>query len=190
MRSYYNSLIIGFAVLCGIFVSCSRRLDDNMPPDFHIELKNELFFDAGKSKNNGIALAICVRGDDIDYLKQPYILSIDAIYDGNIALAGSYYSDDETDQSDIVDEIDSVGSSLETIRLFEEGMIDRGYTAWTEFAVICGGEGKGGSFRLKLNFYETGEVLYTGAYTLIRELCFDGNFRLYDYKLIPGSSKD
>ena len=42
MRSYYNSLIIGFAVLCGIFVSCSRTLDDNMPPDFHIELKNEL----------------------------------------------------------------------------------------------------------------------------------------------------
>ena len=105
-------------------------------------------------------------------------------------MAGSYDSDDETDQSDIVDEIDSVGSSLETIRLFEEGMIDRGYTAWTEFAVICGGAGKGGSFRLKLNFYETGEVLYTGAYTLIRELCFDGNFRLYDYKLIPGSSKD
>ena len=88
--------------------------------------------------------------------------------------------DEETGEYQVLDEICSIGD-LESIKEFNDDMMDRGYKAYASFQVV--NKELMSAFRLKLDFYETGEVFYTTDYTLKRTSI--GNE--YSYRIMPGT---
>lgn len=183
MKQQGYQIFIALFALIGMCSACSEPYNEESIPEFHLELVDELFLKTAYGNNYAVEIAICVKDGDVKYLKQPYILSIDKVYGGDakgdIRLTNGVY-DEETGEYQVLDEICSIGD-LESIKEFNDDMMDRGYKAYASFLVV--NKEVMSAFRLKLDFYETGEVFYTTDYTLKRTSI--GNES--SYRIMPGT---
>lgn len=168
--------------LLALSTSCSK-LDDNRYPTFYVELTQELFYRYAHGVGDAVGLSICVADQDMDYLRKPFVLSVEQLAGGQVNLIEE--TTWESIEYTILDELNSTGTTLETVNKFHDGMIDSNYAAFVSFPVIC--NEKLNAFRLKLHFGESSETFYTNPYTLVR-IPYAEN--MYLYWLMPGEFMD
>ena len=175
-----TNLICGLLAMC---IACSKVDEDPHTPVFNLELTSELFFNYESRLHDAVSVAICVSEEDMFYLERPYILTVENLSGGDISLI------EEADyQSGIftkIEELDSQNSDLGVVNKFHDGlMIDNNYYAFAQVPLVC--SRRRDSFRLKLYFYETSEIYYTPAYTIVK---LTHNDPWSVYWIMPGEYK-
>ena len=83
MKQQGYQIFIALFALIGMCSACSEPHNEESIPEFHLELVDELFLKTAYGNNYAVEIAICVKDGDVNYLKQPYILSIDKVYGGD-----------------------------------------------------------------------------------------------------------